>query len=123
MVGNVALVIRDKPLTWARLRASIVYRLGAVPRGEGMAETYLEPAVAGVEAALRRQLAAKADEIDMLSLHLDVARADASRRDSRLDAMEVRLAQVAESQDLLLRFFADMSASFAAGAERLRDRS
>jgi hypothetical protein len=44
----VTLVIRDKPLTLGRLRSSVVYRLGAVPRGD-LAATYVEPAVADVD--------------------------------------------------------------------------
>jgi len=45
----VALVIKDKPMTLARLRAGLIYRLGAVPRGESVMETYVDPAVATVD--------------------------------------------------------------------------
>jgi hypothetical protein len=47
-MGDMALVLRDKPSTLGRLRSSVVYRLGAVPR-EGVTATYVEPAVADVD--------------------------------------------------------------------------
>jgi len=60
----VALVINDKPFTFERLRRGLIYRLGAVPRGE-VTETYVEPVLAG-------KLGTEYEQIEMLRLMLDV---------------------------------------------------
>lgn len=81
-----ALVIKDKPVTFERVRRGLIHRLGAVPRGE-VAATYVEPAIAG-----------SLDEIEMLRLHLDVAQSDGRARDGRITALERR----ADAHDAIL---------------------
>jgi hypothetical protein len=86
--GNVALVVWDKHLTMARVRASIVYRLGAVPRSGGV------PRRVDVDdelASLRGELDKKIEELEMLRLELDVNRSDSQRREPRLAELERRV--------------------------------
>lgn len=83
-----ALVVWDKHLTMARVRASIVYRLGAVPRSGGV------PRRVDVDdelASLRGELDKKIEELEMLRLELDVNRSDSQRREPRLAELERRV--------------------------------
>jgi len=85
--GNVALVIKDKPMTLARLRASAIYRLGAVPRGESLAETYVEPAVATVDDELTDLTAAVMGRLEQQDQAIAEIRAANARIDAAIEAL------------------------------------
>lgn len=102
-----ALVIRDKPFSWPRIRQAIVYRLGAVPRGETLAETYVEPAVAAVGRDVTALTLTVLDRLDRQDRELAGMRSDDARTRIAMRelAQQLRLGcdQVSRAAEILER--------------------